>query len=175
MKKWFQVSSISLLSNSLLPVSSCEGCPVYHFWDWLEATCSQIPGWRRVSLSGSIHVLASHWRKYSLWRFPKMKVPQNGWFLMENPTQVDDWGVPPWKSPYIGGDYQVPHAHLPSDVAQLRWQAGSWTNCMESRCNGSMRSRHRTCWGFLGLVNLPWKSSDGQWLMAKGWWLVVNG
>ena len=35
-------------------------------------------------LSNSIHI----------WVLPKIGVPQNGWFIMENPIKVDDLGVP---------------------------------------------------------------------------------
>ena len=41
--------------------------------------------------TGQLHALKITLNK---WVFPKIGVPQNGWFVMEHPIKMDDLGVP---------------------------------------------------------------------------------
>ena len=50
----------------------------------------------------------------AIWRFPSRRVPQNGWFVREHPTKMDDLGGYPhlWKLPH-GSGLSIPNPWLP--------------------------------------------------------------
>ena len=55
----------------------------------------------KTSVGGKFPLFSQPWKVGSvdIWVFPKIGVPQNGWYIMENPIKMDDLGVPLFLEP----------------------------------------------------------------------------
>ena len=111
--------------------------------------------------------MAKHTEQKHMWRFPKMSVHPNGWFIMENPMKMDDLGVHPCQPT------RKFHHQTPQSFSCGSWSADRTCFCHAFLITGSNLSRltRGSSPGKAKIVTwigLDWKGHDGN-LLAKPW------
>ncbi len=114
-------------------------------------------------------------QKWLNWVFPRIGIPQDGWFIMKNPIKMGWFGV----FPPIFGNTHIKTVIRPLSVFFLK--ANSWENCTAmnpwicpSKIVSSKILRLQWCqWLPPEAYPAAWDLSEAATWRWGGWWLVV--